>query len=220
VSVSIAIVNGTGGSGANLSGTVTDITNGNGVATFAPKIDTTANGYRLKATASGVDGAQSSTFDISDVAIVCDGECSGTSSKGATTTTIDANASGGVLSFSLGTSSVDCNNKKNLWYKGTSAPVEWDVTSGTGRTTVTIELDRAQVTKPFLFYEVCFSSPDSRFKNLFGVWIEKGEAGLLPPCLFTIRRSDQPCLVAKWIDKDRDVHVRFSVPPGDPRGRI
>jgi hypothetical protein len=67
---------------------------------------------------------------------------------------------------------------------------------------------------------VCFSSPESRFKNLFGKWIEKGEAGLLPPCLFTIRRSDQPCLVAKWIDKDRDVHVRFSVPPGDPRGRI
>lgn len=220
VTVSLAIVSGTGAAGADLSGSTTDTTNSNGVAAFAPKIDTTANGYRLKATASGIIGVESNAFDISDVAVVCDGGCSGTSSKGGTTTTIAANSSGGVLSFSLGTSSVDCNNKKNLWYKGTSVPVEWDVTSGTGRTTVTIELDRADVTKPFLFYEVCFSSPESRFKNLFGKWIEKGEAGLLPPCLFTIRRSDQPCLVAKWIDKDRDVHVRFSVPPGDPRGRI
>jgi hypothetical protein len=215
VTISLAIV----GGGA-LGGTTSVATNSNGVATFAPTIGTTADDYRLEATASGIIGTESGTFDISDVAVVCEGECSGTSSKGGTTTTIAANSSGGVLSFSLGTSSVDCNNKTNLWYKGTSAPVEFDVTSGTGRTTVTIELDRADVTKPFLLYEVCFSSPESRFRNLFGKWIEPGEAGLLPPCLFTIRRSDQPCLVAKWIDKDRDVHVRFSVPPGDPRGRI
>ncbi len=220
VSVNIAIVGGTGASGATLTGT-SETTNGNGVAAFAPRIDTSADGYRLIATASGIiDSDPSSAFDIDDVAVVCSGDCSGTSSKGGTTATVNASSSGGTLTFSLGEGAVDCNNKANLWYKTSSAPVEWNVTSGTGRTTIEIELDRADVTKPFLLYEVCFSSPESRFRNILGKWVEPGEAGLLPLCLLTIRRSDQPCLVAKWVDKDRDVHVRFSVPPGDPRGRI
>jgi adhesin/invasin len=221
VSVSLAIVSGTGASSATLGGSTSDTTNSNGVASFAPRIDRTADGYRLEASASGIIGSDPSrAFDISDVAMVCAGQCSGTTSRGGTTTTIDANSAGGVLTFSLGTTTVDCDNKANLWYKGTSAPVEWDVTSGNGRTTVTIELDRSDANRPFLFYDVCFSSPESRFKNKFGRWIEKGEAGLLPLCLLTIRRADQPCVVAKWIDRDRDIHVRFSVPPGDPRGRI
>jgi hypothetical protein len=221
VTISVAIVSGTGDPGASLGGDTSDPTNSNGVATFAPTIDGSANGYRLIATASGIiDSDPSSAFDIDDVAVVCSGSCSGTSSQGATTATVGASSSGGTLTFSLGEGAVDCNNKTNLWYKSTSAPVEWNVTQGTGRTTVEIELDRSAVTKPFLLYEVCFSSPESRFKNIIGKWIEPGEAGLLPLCLLTIRRSDQPCVVAKWIDRDRDVHVRFSVPPGDPRGRI
>ena len=207
--------------GAILGGGTSDPTNSNGVAAFAPKIDTSADGYRLIATASGIIGSDpSSAFDIDDVAVVCSGDCSGTSSKGGTSATVNASSSGGTLTFSLGEGATDCNNKANLWYKTSSAPVEWNVTSGNGRTTVEIELARADVTKSFLLYEVCFSSPESRFRNILGKWVEPGEAGLLPLCLLTIRRSDQPCLVAKWIDKDRDVHVRFSVPPGDPRGRI
>lgn len=221
VTVSLDLVSGTGASAATLGGDTSDSTNGNGVAAFAPTIDRTGDGYRLKASASGIiDSDPSSAFDITDVAVVCDGACSGTSSTASTTATVAARSSGGVLTLSLGTGSVDCNNRTNRWYKGTSASVEWDVTRGTGRTTVTIELDRADVTRPFPFYDVCFSSPESRFRNKFGKWIEKGEAGLLPLCLFTIRRSDQPCVVAKWVDRDRNVLVRFSVPPGDPRGRI
>ncbi len=221
VTISLAIAGGTGASGATLGGDTSDGTNSNGVAAFAPTIDRSSDGYRLVASASGIiDSDPSSAFDIDDVAVVCSGDCSGTSSKGGTTATIDATSSGGTLTFSLGEGAVDCNNKANLWYKTSSAPVEWNVTSGTGRTTVEIELARADVTKPFLLYEVCFSSPESRFKNILGRWVEPGEAGLLPLCLLTIRRSDQPCVVAKWVDRDRDVHVRFSVPPGDPRGRI
>ena len=83
------------------------------------------------------------------------------------------------------------------------------VTNGSGRTSVTIKLDKADVTKPFLLYEVCFSSPTSSFKNLFGKSIPAGQAGLLPPCLLSLRRSDGPCLVAKWIDRDRNVFVRW-----------
>lgn len=221
VTVSLAIASGTGASGATLGGTTSDATNSNGVATFAPTIDRSANGYRLVASASGIiDSDRSSAFDIDDVAVMCSGACSGTSSQGGTTATVNASASGGTLTFSLGQGNVDCNDKANLWYKSTSAPIEFNVTNGTGRTTVEIELARKDVTKPFLLYGVCFSSPESRFRNIFGKWIEPGEAGLLPPCLLTMRRSDQPCVVATWLDRDRDVHVRFSVPPGDPRGRI
>ncbi len=221
VTISLAIKDGTGDPGATLGGDRSDATNGNGVAAFAPTIDRTATGYRLVASADGIIGSDaSSSFDISDVAVVCSGSCSGTSSKGATTASVDASSSGGVLTFSLGTGSVDCNNKANLWYQTSSAPVEWNVTQGTGRATIEIELQRSDVTKPFLLYDVCFSSPTSTFKNKFGRTIQPGDAGLLPLCLLTIRRSDQACVVAKWIDRDRDVHVRFSVPPGDPRGRI
>jgi len=221
IGISLAIASGTGSSGASLGGTTTDSTNSNGVATFAPKIDTTGQNYRLDASAtSGISGDTSSTFDINDVAVVCSGSCSGTSQQGNTGATVNAASAGGVLTFSIGVDNVDCNNAPNKYYEGTSKALTFNVTGGTGRTTITMTLDKASVTRSFLKYDVCFSSPNSAFTNKFGKAIAAGDAGLLPFCLNPLRNRADPCVILKWFNKQGDVLVRFSVPAGDPRGKI
>ena len=161
----------------------------------------------------------SASFDISDVAKVCSGACSGSSSKGTTTVTVRTASSSGVLTLSVGLDDLDCNNAANQRYRGTSAPATWDITRSDSRTEVTIRLDSADVTKAYNLYDVCFSSPTSSFRNRYNKQIAAGQAGLLKNCPSVLVRTTEPCVLDKWRE-DGDVLVRFSVPSGDPRGRI
>ena len=237
VSVSVSRTPGTGSNAATLGGDPADATNGSGVATFAATLDTVANGYRLDATAgAGIDGVTSDTFDVPGVAVACSGSCGGSSSKGTTSATVEGTTSGGVLTLSLGQGDVDCNNAVNRYYQGSSEPIVFDVTQGTGRTVVTIKLEASSVDKPLGRYLVCFSSPVSSFVSRYHAQIAAGEAGVLHGCgrhwndPRGVGRASghdhgsdvnaQPCMEKRWKDEDGNVYVRFSVPPGDPRGKI
>ena len=90
--------------------------------------------------------------------------------------------------LSLGLDNVDCNNAVNRNYVATSETVTFDVTPATGRTTVTMKIAAASVTKLWFKYEVCFSSPNSTFVNKYGATIPAGQAGILPSCLFDCER--------------------------------
>jgi len=236
VSISLSRKPGTGASAATLGGTTSGITNGNGVATFAPTLDKVANGYRLDADAgAGIDPVTTAAFNVPGVAVACTGACAGTDQRGTTSAKVAATTSGGILTLSLGFEDVDCDNAVNRHYRGSSEPIVFDVTQGTGRTVVTIGLAAATVTRSYKRYEVCFSSPLSSFQNKYGATIAAGDAGLLAKCPKhhdddddSVSTADYeplpvdapPCVEKKWKDRDGNVFVRFSVPPGDPRGKI
>ena len=130
VDIDLSIAAGTGASGAALSGDTSDPTNSNGIAAFAPRIDTIGSAYRLEASAgSGIGGATSHEFDISGVAVACSGDCSGSQTSGNTGATVNASSTG-LLTLSVGVGDVDCNNRINGYYKGTSEAVTFDVTGG------------------------------------------------------------------------------------------
>jgi hypothetical protein len=221
VAVTLTIEPGTGSAGAVLGGATGAGTDGTGIATFAPTIDRPGHSYQLRAAAgAGIAPATSAPFDVSTVATVCSGACSGSDQLGDTSATVSANSNGGVLSLSLGLDNVDCNNAANKFYVATSQAVTFDVTPAIGRTTITMKLAAASVTKPFYKHEVCFSSPGSAFVNKYGVAIPAGEAGILPWCVNCDRPSGGPCVLLKWFDRYGNVYVKFSVPAGDPRGKI
>ncbi len=94
------------------------------------------------------------------------------------------------------------------------------MTAATGRTNVTITLKASSVDRVAKKYEVCFSSPESRFTNLYGVVIQPGESGLLPACPKKVTASTDPCVLSKTRLRNGDIEVAFSVPGGDPRGKI
>lgn len=220
VTVAVSIKPGTGSTGAGIGGGTTAATDVSGQAEFAPTINLPGHDYKLVADAgAGIDGATSTVFDISDVAKVCSGSCSGTATEGDTTATVSATSNGGVLSLSVGLDDLDCNNAVNHNYVATSETVTWNVTPAAGRTAITIKVDHASVTKSFLKYEVCFSSPTSAFINKYGNPIAAGDAGILPWCINCDKPSGGPCVVAKWFDLHGNVYVKFSVPAGDPRGK-
>ncbi len=220
VNVSVSIKAGTGTAGAAIGGTTNDATDANGRADFAPTISLAGHDYKLAADAgAGIDPGTSGVFDISDVAELCSGACSGSADSGDTTATINATSNGGVLTMSVGLDELDCNNAVNHNYVATSETVTWNVTPAAGRTSVTIKLDAASVTKVFLKYEMCFSSPTSAFVNKYGNPIAAGDPGILPWCVNVFKPSGGPCVVAKWFDLHGNVYVKSSVPAGDPRGK-
>jgi hypothetical protein len=221
LAIGLSIASGTGAAGAVLAGTTSAATGPTGLAVFAPTIDRAGHTYRLLAQAGGgVGSATSAAFEVSDVATVCSGACSVSTRSGTTSATVSAISNGGVLSASLGVDNVDCNNGVNHNYVGTSQAVTFDVTQAIGRTTVTMKLAAASVTKLWFKYEVCFSSPSSTFVNKYGATIPAGQAGILPSCFDCAKPSGGPCVVLKWFDLRGNVYVMFSVPTGDPKARI
>jgi hypothetical protein len=226
VSVGLAIAAGAGTSGAALGGTTSAATDPAGLATFAPTIDRAGRAYLLDALAAGIVPATSGPFDVSDVATICSGACSASTQLGTTSATVSATSNGGVLTVSLGLDSLDCNDAANRYYVATSQVVSFDVTPATGRTVVTIKLAAAPGNRPYYRYQVCFSSPTSTFVNRYGATIAAGQPGLLPDCRdcddgrSLPSPSSGPCVVARWVDASGNVYVKFSVPIGDPRGKI
>jgi hypothetical protein len=226
VQVTLALVSSTAPSGVTLGGDTEDATNGDGIARFEPTIGTTARGYKLRASASDpqiADSDASSAFNIEDVAKLCNGSCEADPpSKAGTTAEIDVTSNGGILTVSLGLDDAEltCENAANDFYEDSSSTVTWDVTQAGSRTVVIIRLDASQVDRPYNLYDVCFSAPSYGFRNRFNVRIEPGEAGLLKICPPRLdKQNADPCVVDKWRENG-DVLIKFSVPPGDPRGRI
>jgi hypothetical protein len=223
LAIALTIVPGTGSAGAILAGTTNANTGLTGAATFAPTIDRPGHDYRFRASAgAGIAPATSAPFDTGAFATACAGACSGTISQSTTTATVAATSTGGALWMSLGLDDVDCNNAANHNYVATSVPVTFNVTAATGRTTVTMKLAKASVTKLWYKYEVCFSSPNSSFVNKYGATIPAGQAGILPSCFGhdCDHPTGGPCVLFKWFDLKGNVYVKFSVPAGDPRGKI
>jgi hypothetical protein len=222
LSIGLSIAAGTGTAGAVLGGTTSSATGSSGLAVFAPTIDRAGHTYKLLARAgTGIAPATSGAFEVSDVATVCSGACSASTQSGSTSATVSGSSNGGVLSASLGLDTVDCNNAVNRNYVATSETVTFNVTQATGRTLVTMKVAAASVTKLWFKYEVCFSSPSSTFVNKYGATIPAGQAGILPSCFFDCDRpSVGPCVLLKWFDLRGNVYVLFSVPAGDPRGRV
>jgi hypothetical protein len=223
VEVTLNIVADTGASSATLYGNKVADTDADGIASFGPRIDTSERGYRLRAKTADPDikdSDASDAFSIQDVATVCDGPCGGTSHRDTTTAVISSSSNGGVLTMSLGLDDFDCNDAANGYYVDSSAAVTFDVTPTTNRTVITIRLDAADVTRPYNLYDVCFSAPSYGFRNRYNVRIDPGKAGLLKICPPRLdKQNADPCVVDKWRENG-DVFIKFSVPPGDPRGRI
>jgi hypothetical protein len=218
LSVSLAIEPGTGTSGAMLGGSTSGLTGVGGSVSFAPTIDLVGHDYQLRASAGpGITSGLSVAFDVDAVVQACAGSCSGTVELGGTSASISTTSNGGILTMSLGLDGLDCNDAANGFYVGTSEVLTFDVTPAAGRTTVVMSV---VATKPFWAYEACFSSPASAFVNKLGVPIAAGQAGILPWCPNIFKPSGGPCVVLKWPDFHGKAFVKFSVPQGDPRGRI
>lgn len=225
IPIRLEIVTGTGTSGAALSGAIAE-TNADGVAVFEPSIDTRGFGYRLVGKAAD-NASQNSgniattepsvAFDIQgDIADCTGAGCTASDAQDGTSAQVSASADGLIL-LAVGVGALDCSA-----YSESSETVTFDVTEGTvgTRTRVTITLAAADVTKPARKYQVCFSSPESSFRDAFGNHVPTGQAGLLADCPKTLLPGSDPCVLSRSKDKAGNVLVTFSVPLGDPRGVI
>lgn len=221
---------------AVLSGGLSGSASG-GSVTFTPRIDRSASGYSLIATPSptagsasvgtSTTGLESSNFDIVDDATICQAStaCSASAGQGNKTgAKVDATATGGaqgdlvILAIGDPTLLVDCAG-----YVETSDVVEYNVTAengvdGSGRAKqATLTLSAAFVTKSASKYEVCYTS-DSDFTDKFGNTVVPGDEGLLPTC--ANRNPQLPCVVSRVLDKQKNLVIVVSSPPGDPAGRF
>lgn len=223
LAVGLGVAAGTGTAGAVLGGTTSVITDAAGLATFSTlSLDRSGHGYRLQATAAtGITAVTSDAFDIDDVLTKCTGNCSGTATGTTTTATVNVGrADGAVLGMSLGVDPLSCNDSANHFYADSSQVLTFDVVGSTNRKIVTLVLAKASVTRSFLRYHVCFSSPTTGFTNMFGVAIPPGGAGLLPLCWKPNDFLHAPCVLLQGLDRRGNVFATFLTPPGDPRGRI
>ena len=229
VTVSLAIVEGTGSSGAVLTGS-TSQTDASGQASFSQlAIDTPGLVYQLRATATGLEPATSGPFDIHAVLVECDGFCSATESEGNTTASVSANSAGGYVAMSFGVEALSCDDAANQYYPRTSEVLTFEVT-GSSAQIVTMTIAKSSVTRPFYRYRACFSSPTNGFVNHYGVAIAPGQAGLLPDCfdfhhhgssaraLTNHGDVDAPCQLLRGVDRHGNVFVTFLTAEDDPEG--
>ncbi|HET7168815.1 MAG TPA: hypothetical protein VFI69_06395 [Candidatus Limnocylindrales bacterium] len=222
----------TGGS-AVLAGGLSGSASG-GSVTFAPTIDRSATGYSLIATATPTAGSasagttaaglESANFNIVDDAAVCTAgnSCSATAGVGQKTSAkVDAQASGGsagdlvILSIADPTVTLDCAG-----YSESSDAVVYDVTTSNGTDpsnrpkVATMTLAAAFVTRAASKYDVCYSS-NLPFTTKSGT---TATTGLLPAC--ANRNPQAPCVVSRTLDKQKNLVIVVSSPPGDPAARF
>jgi hypothetical protein len=208
-----------------------------GSVTFTPTIDRSATGFSLIATASPTAGSasvgtstaglESANFNIVDDATICQAStaCSAEAGQGNKTgAKVDATATGGaqgdlvILAIGDPTLVVDCAG-----YVETSDVVEYNVTAGNGvdgsgrAKQATLTLAAAFVTKSASKYEVCYTS-DSPFTDKFGNTVSPGNDGLLPAC--KNRDPVLPCVLSTTLDKQKNLVIVVSSPPGDPAGKF
>jgi hypothetical protein len=216
---------------ATLSGTITGSASG-GSVTFAPKINLSATGYSLNATAAptagsasagtSTDAVESNNFNIVDDATICaaGNSCSASAGQGQKTLAkVDAAATGGstgdlvILSIADPTLTLQCGS-----YVAHSDIVKFDVTTSDGETSsgrakqATLTLQAQFVTQAASKYDVCYNSP-LPFTDKSGN--QDVNTGLLPTC--AKKNPVLPCVVSKVLDKQKNLVIVLSAPPGDPK---
>jgi hypothetical protein len=230
---------------AVLSGDLSGSASG-GSVTFAPEIDLSGSGYTLRATAEPTPGSASvgtsatpvpsAPFDIVDDAGVCVAsdpascfaEAKGPTTKAAVRAATQGSEGDGdlvILSINDPTVAFDCAG-----YSATSDVIEYNVTKDDGVASTerakvaTFTLDAAAVTKSASKYEVCYSS-NKQFLTKSGapaplVGTPPAYVGLLPACVKRNPDPQQPCVVSKVLDKQKNLVIVVSSPPGDPAGKF
>jgi hypothetical protein len=218
---------------AVLGGTISGSASGGSVE-FAPTIDLSGTGYSLIATATptagsasvgtSTSGVESANFNIVDDATICahGNSCFAQASvANKLTAKVDAAATGGeqgdliIIAINDPTVSFDCAG-----YTETSDYITYDVTASDGTTPsdrakqATFTLAAAFVTKSASKYELCYSS-DQPFRTKSGA---TATTGLLPAC--ANRNPVAPCIAAKFLDRQKNLVIVVSSPPGDPKGRF
>jgi hypothetical protein len=220
----------TTGDVAVLGGTTSGSASG-GSVTFAPTLDIASSRYTLTATASPTAGSssvgvstaaiESGQFNIVDDATICGATsaCSASAGQGGKTKAqVDAAATGGssgdlvILSIADPTVTLQCGS-----YVATSDIVKFDVTTSDGATAsgrakqATLTLQAQYVTQAASKYDVCYGSP-LEFKDKSGALTK---TGLLPTC--AQKNPVLPCIVSKVLDRQKNLVIVISAPPGDPK---
>ncbi|MDP9331555.1 MAG: hypothetical protein M3P11_13090 [Actinomycetota bacterium] len=97
------------GAAGTLAGTLSQTTNGSGVATFDDlSIDKSSSGYKLKATAGSLT-TTSDAFDITSASVGCNGgDCHTSATSGTSTVTVNADGGTGTLSITFESVPLGC----------------------------------------------------------------------------------------------------------------
>jgi hypothetical protein len=215
---------------AVLGGTTSGSASGGSVI-FAPTLSIAASRYTLTASATPTANSssvgtssgsvESSQFNIVDDATICGATsaCSASAGHGQKTQAdVDASATGGsagdlvILSVADPTVTLQCGS-----YNATSDIVSFDVTTSDGTTSsnrakqATLTLQAQYVTQSASKYDVCYSSPIA-FTDKSGATVT---TGLLPTC--AQKNPVLPCVVSKALNKQKDLVIVISAPPGDPK---
>lgn len=188
-----------------------------GSATFTPRIDVSATGYTVIASATPGDDASQGTstslasqpFNIVDDATICAASTgceavAGVGQKTQANVRASSNGAAGdlvILSINDPAVSIDCAG-----YAETSDIVVFNVTDSGGinpapRSKVTtLTLAAAFVTRSASKYQVCYNDGSG--------------ALLLPIC--SNRSPVPPCVVSRALDRSKNLVIVVSSPPGDP----
>ena len=211
--------------GATIGGTVSDATDANGRGGVSRRRST------WPATTTSSSPAPGLGIDSGDVGRVryrrrrrrsARGRAPGRLESGDTTATVSATSNGGVLTLSLGLDDVDCNNAVNNYYVATSEAVDLGMSPRppVGRA-ITIKLDAGVGHQAVPQVRGLLQLADLRLhQQVRQARSRPASAGILPWCMNCLKPSGGPCVVAKWFDLHGNVYVKFSVPAGDPRGKI
>jgi len=194
---SVTLAFATNPTGATLTGSITAVSNGSGLATFdgtcatcSPiRIDKIGQGYKLKAAASDVVGTpQPDAFGIYQEGEACTTDpcvVHGHNGNNSITTTVSAGAGGDLGTFVSSNVNVACTGYTPL----TDDAIVWKYTGG-GSQTIVIDLSksiiRQIVDRGSDHLDFCFDSEGKPFTDKFGVdhWGTSGNNtnGLLADC--------------------------------------
>jgi hypothetical protein len=196
--------------GATLTGSISAVSNGSGLATFdgtcatcSPiTIDEIGQGYKLKAAASGVVGTpQPDAFGIYQEGKACTTDpcvVHGHNGNNSITTTVSAGAGGDLGTFVSSDVNVACTGYTPL----TGDAIVWKYTGG-GSQTIVIDLSKSVirqiVDRGSDHLNFCFDSEGKPFTDKFGVdhWGTSGNNtnGLLADC--NTRIDPDNCIVSE-----------------------
>ena len=195
---------------ATLSGTLSAVTDGSGVATFSDlSIGTSASGYKLLAT-DGALSVPSATFDITSLqnpAADCstpppNPDC--TVSQGGNTINVQTDGPAPQIIFEPATADLGCNT-----FVARDGAVQFTIEPATGATqdiTITLDFNNVPVAANQGFYPVCKSN-------------DPGPVGKL---LHLCSSSAVPCINSESLQFTEDgnnLHTVFTIHPEDPHGK-
>lgn len=187
--VPITIAIGSDPGSSTLSGTVTEDTAANGVATFSNlALNNPQNNYTLTASSPGDTGATSATFDENNTQVPCAvaAPCTDTLSTANSSLTVDvgSGSTAATLSESVDVGTPQNGNPGCSWYTPPAGSVDWyefDVQPADGKTydrtkNVTWTVNNAS----YDGFEICYGAPYEFYSVTEDGDIEQAPAGTLP----------------------------------------